>query len=425
MKKDYKKLELDKILDLLSQNAYCDVCRERIKKIKPSFDIDTVRTEIAKTDDAFTLSSKFGTPKFYNIKDICFGAKRAQQGSSLSLRELMDIGMFLREVSGLDEWYSQCSGIQTSLTEYFEQLSVNKHLENMITNAIISEEELADSASPQLAAIRRSIQRKSLAARERLDKLIGRQSKEDRQRFAADVSFVGSMYHKNSYDDIKDKLPPYMKGYFDAAMLAQLNIFGDNIIDDLLTVDILKELSEIIDFRQGDRAFSDIRLVFESTFLGFKLANIERVSTLNRLSKTLRGHNTALYTDTIDSKLEGVDYRGAVAYMTHMPLVFNNSRINLNMTIRNIRTGIPLRVWDILGAGGFLLTNFQVELPDYFENGKDIVYYEDINDCCRKAEYYLAHEDERRLIALNGYNIVKQKHSYIQRIATILDIVNY
>lgn len=119
MKKDYKKLELDKILDLLSQNAYCDVCKERIKKIKPSFDIDTVRTEIAKTDDAFTLSSKFGTPKFYNIKDICFGAKRAQQGSSRSLRELMDIGMFLREVSGLDEWYSQCSGIQTSLTEYF------------------------------------------------------------------------------------------------------------------------------------------------------------------------------------------------------------------------------------------------------------------------------------------------------------------
>ena len=85
----------------------------------------------------------------------------------------------------------------------------------------------------------------------------------------------------------------------------------------------------------------------------FKVANIERVSTLNRLSKTLRGYNTALYTDTIDSKLEGIDYRGAVAYMTHMPLVFNNSRINLNMTIRNIRTGIPLRVWDILGAGGF------------------------------------------------------------------------
>ena len=259
----------------------------------------------------------------------------------------------------------------------------------------------------------------------RVGKITGSLTADERNKWHSEVSFVGGMYHRNSYDEIKDRLPEYLRGYFDAAMLAQLNIYGDNIIDDLLTVDILKELSEIIDFRQGDRAFSDIRLVFESTFLGFKLANIERVSTLNRLSKTLRGHNTALYTDTIDSKLEGIDYRGAVAYMTHMPLVFNNSRINLNMTIRNIRTGIPLRVWDILGAGGFLLTNFQVERPDYFENGKDIVYYEDINDCCRKAEYYLAHEDERRLIALNGYNIVKQKHSYIQRIATILDIVNY
>ena len=51
MKKDYKKLELDKILDLLSQNAYCDVCRERIKKIKPSYEIDTVKTEKEKTNE--------------------------------------------------------------------------------------------------------------------------------------------------------------------------------------------------------------------------------------------------------------------------------------------------------------------------------------------------------------------------------------
>jgi spore maturation protein CgeB len=148
--------------------------------------------------------------------------------------------------------------------------------------------------------------------------------------------------------------------------------------------------------------------VFESTFLGFKLANIERVSTLNRLSKTLRGYNTALYTDTIDSKLEGIDYRGAVAYMTHMPLVFNNSRINLNMTIRNIRTGIPLRVWDILGAGGFLLTNFQVELPDYFENGKDIVYYEDIND--QKAVVQEIIDDISPDISMHDFRTIKGPH---------------
>ncbi len=79
------------------------------------------------------------------------------------------------------------------------------------------------------------------------------------------------MYHKNSYDDIKDKLPPYLRGYFDAAMLAQLNIYGDNIIDELLTVDILKQLSEFVDFRQDNRAFSDIRLVLSLHFLALSL----------------------------------------------------------------------------------------------------------------------------------------------------------
>ena len=221
---------------------------------------------------------------------------------------------------------------------------------------------------------------------DRLNSQLNSQTREEKDRFSADISFVGSMYHKNSYDDIKDKLPPYLRGYFDAAMLAQLNIYGDNIIDELLTVDILKQLSEFVDFRQDKRAFSDIRLVFESTFLGFKLANIERVRTLNLLAKK---NKVALYTDEQDTSLINVDFKGTVDYMNDMPKVFNNSSINLNMTIRNIRTGIPLRVWDILGAGGFLLTNYQIELTDYFKNEESIVYYEDMYDCCKKAEYYL------------------------------------
>ena len=163
--------------------------------------------------------------------------------------------------------------------------------------------------------------------------------------------------------------------------------------------------------------------MFESTFLGFKLANIERVSTLNRLSKTLRGHNTALYTDTIDSKLEGVDYRGAVAYMTHMPLVFNNSRINLNMTIRNIRTGIPLRVWDILGAGGFLLTNFQSDLLDYFIPGEDFVYYENEADLVSKVSYYLAHESERQQIITNCIAKMRDAHTFEHRVHTMINLL--
>lgn len=176
MRKEYKKLELDKILTLLSQEAYCDACKEKILKIKPCFDIDTVREEISKTGDAFTLSAKFGTPRFFNIKDIAFSAKRAGQGATLSLRELLDIGQVLREVSGLVSWYSQCSGIENKLSVYFDELIENKHLEQTISNAIISEEELSDSASPELYRIRKAIQKKSLSIREQLDKLIKSQT---------------------------------------------------------------------------------------------------------------------------------------------------------------------------------------------------------------------------------------------------------
>ena len=249
----------------------------------------------------------------------------------------------------------------------------------------------------------------------RVDKITGSLTADERN---SEVSFVGGMYHRNSYDEIKDRLPEYLRGYFDAAMAAQMEIYGDSIFDKVLTVDILEKLCELIDFKQDERAFSDIALVFSSTFLGFKLANIERVQILNKLAKHFP---TDLYTDDPDKELIGVNLKGAVNYMTDMPKVFNCSRININPVMRNIRTGIPLRAWDIVGAGGFLMTSFQLEYMDFFENGKDYVYYESHDDLLRKTEYYLNHEDERAQIARNGHEKAGKFHSYEKRMEFILD----
>ena len=252
----------------------------------------------------------------------------------------------------------------------------------------------------------------------RVGKITGSLTSEERNKWYSEVSFVGGMYHRNSYDEIKDRLPEYLRGYFDAAMAAQMEIYGDSIFDKVLTVDILEKLCELIDFKQDERAFSDIALVFSSTFLGFKLANIERVQILNKLA----GHfPTDLYTDDPDKELIGVNLKGAVNYMTDMPKVFNCSRININPVMRNIRTGIPLRAWDIVGAGGFLMTSFQLEYMDFFENGKDYVYYESHDDLLRKTEYYLNHEDERAQIARNGHEKAVKFHSYEKRMEFILD----
>lgn len=176
MNSQYKKLELDKILELLSAEAWSDIAKENVLKITPSYDIDEIKSELAKTDEAFVFASKYGTPRFYNVKDVAFSAGRASQGATLSLRELLDIGLVLREIGGLVSWYDQCGGVENSLHEYFAQLTPNKSLETTITNAIISEEELSDGASPELARIRKAIARRSAGIKEQLDKLIKSQT---------------------------------------------------------------------------------------------------------------------------------------------------------------------------------------------------------------------------------------------------------
>lgn len=255
---------------------------------------------------------------------------------------------------------------------------------------------------------------------ERVKNCIETASEEEKEKYRGDISFVGGLYYKNSYDAIEDKLPEYLQGYFDACMEAQLDLYGDNVFDRLLTADILERLCEIIDFHQSDTAFSDIKLVFSSTYLGFKTAQKERIRNLNALASRFKVN---LYTDRTDERLHGVHVRESVDYREEMPLVFHESDINMNFTIRNIRTGLPLRIWDILGAGGFLLTNYQIELGDFFENGKDLVYYDSLDDMMRKAEYYLDHEDERKTIAQNGLKKIVQYHTYEHRIDVILKTV--
>ena len=76
MNKYYKKLELDKILELLAEQTYSDACREKALKLKPSFDEEEIRTELKKTDDAFKLSAKFGPPRFCTKKDLSMSTLR-------------------------------------------------------------------------------------------------------------------------------------------------------------------------------------------------------------------------------------------------------------------------------------------------------------------------------------------------------------
>ena len=159
MNKYYKKLELDKILELLAEQTSSDSCRDKALKLSPSFDEAEIRRELQKTNDAFTLSAKFGTPRFRRIKDISFSLRRCKSGSALSFRELLDVADILRETNMLCDWFGQCESMENSLSEYFRELYPIKDLEQRISESIISEEEMSDAASPELASIRKRIVR--------------------------------------------------------------------------------------------------------------------------------------------------------------------------------------------------------------------------------------------------------------------------
>jgi len=255
---------------------------------------------------------------------------------------------------------------------------------------------------------------------QRVENIVSHMTAQDFERFSSELSFVGGIYNKNFYDDIVDKLPDYLRGYFDACFQAQLDTFGENLFDRMLTPDILAQLSQLLTFKKEEGSFLDIKLLFTSTFLGYKMAQIERIECLSRLA---RSGNISWYCDKFYEGLPNVHYKGTVGYMGEMPKVFAASKINLNFTIRNIRTGLPLRIWDVLGAGGFLLTNFQPELLSFFENEKDLVFYDSLDDMQKKAEYYLSHEEERIEIAKNGHEKVKKLHSYENRVQQILKTI--
>lgn len=109
--------------------------------------------------------------------------------------------------------------------------------------------------------------------------------------------------------------------------------------------------------------------------------------------------------------------------MMEMPKIFHLSKINLNFTSKPIRSGLPLRIWDIMGAGGFVLTNFQIEIPEYFEIGKEIETFSSQEELLDKITYYLEHEEERKQIASNGYERAKSEYSLDTRIGQMLNMI--
>jgi len=161
---------------------------------------------------------------------------------------------------------------------------------------------------------------------------------------------------------------------------------------------------------------------FETAVLSRMLAHRERIHTLNVLAEK---HNVRLY--TFDKNTDGISDKvkicEGIRFDAGISCVYRDSKININSTLHCIETGACHRIFEVMAAGGFLLSNYQKELEELFIPGKEIALYHNEEELLQLVDYYLAHEEERKTIARNGQRKVLAYHTLHTRFQRIMEIV--
>jgi len=243
-------------------------------------------------------------------------------------------------------------------------------------------------------------------------------SDEEYQKYNAEVSFVGNLY-ESKLQGIMGPMNDYTRGYLKSLMDLQSQIYGYYLFDELISEDLIDDIN-----KQYLTKNPDTKLQLNKAALTFAMASeVTRNERLILLSLCGKRFDTKFYSYDNSDLISGVKKCGSVDYVTEMPKVFACSKINLNPSLRIIQTGIPLRALDIMGAGGFLLSNYQEELAEYFVNEEDMVIYESIEDAIDKMAFYLKNEDVRVRIVQNGKRNTLENHSMQLRMKTIFETV--
>ncbi|MFV0464548.1 MAG: glycosyltransferase [Lachnospiraceae bacterium] len=251
--------------------------------------------------------------------------------------------------------------------------------------------------------------------------LIHKVEKDIGTQFACDISFVGSLYTEKSPYDKLTGMSDYTLGFLDGIMKAQKNIYGYYFIDELLTDQLIQEFKEHIPayYQNPYKNFMNDRYIISQLYIGHKITSMERKNTMQILSDHFQFH---LYTTSETSELSDIVNMGPANTFTEMPLIFHQSKISLNTTSKAIRTGIPLRVFDIIACGGFVLSNYQPEIAEFFQLGSEIDCYGTMDELCEKASYYLEHDALRAEMAEAAYERLISEYTFPIRLSLLLNL---
>ncbi|MBR4875286.1 MAG: endonuclease MutS2, partial [Clostridia bacterium] len=174
--KSLSTLEYFKVLEMLAAQAQTDKAKARAMELRPFNTLVECEHAQQQTADAVYLMGLYGSPGLSGIRDVSDPVKRAEMGGTLNMAELLRVASLLRAARSTKHYLENQKGEKTSIDGYFAGLNGNKYLEDKITEAIISEEELSDNASSQLYDIRRQIRVASSKVRDTLNKIVSSSS---------------------------------------------------------------------------------------------------------------------------------------------------------------------------------------------------------------------------------------------------------
>lgn len=241
-------------------------------------------------------------------------------------------------------------------------------------------------------------------------------------QYMYDISFIGSLYEKNAYDRHLDKIPIDIQYYFNSIFEeAAFKWDGVNRVYGKTGSEIIDYIKKVSpDFQIPNKQDIEDVQYFEALALIRKIANIERIAVMNLLAEK---YSVTLYTQdkkTAKEKLHNVRIGPPVEYGKATALAYAGSKINLHIALKGIEGGTSLRVMDIMGAGGFVMSSYCAETAELFEEDREIVMFRDPEELLCKTDYYLKHGEERRRIAQAGYEKVMRLYTYEVKMKSLM-----
>ena len=240
-----------------------------------------------------------------------------------------------------------------------------------------------------------------------------------RPEFIHDLSMVGTLYN-SEYTNLISPLKKYDRGYLDGLVEFQCLVNGANVIDMGLTEELIDRMNATYESKLES---TDKFIPYNKRQLSYCMCR--EATRRNRIMAflLLEGKvQTGLYTGDKADMLRHTYKGGYIDYKIKMPEVFRNSKVNLNITLSCIESGIPLRLLDIIGCGGVALSNSQPEIFEYFRPDIDIVCFDNMEELVNKALFLIKEDGVRDKLIENGLSVIEKAFKFSDRVNAMFNI---